>query len=63
MEAQEHHDEHGREKEITVNGRSVLLTDIEPIGSQILAEAGFEPVDEHVLIQRVKIGSRLVSLD
>jgi hypothetical protein len=63
MEAQENHHEHSREQEITVNGRSVLLTDIEPIGSQILAEAGFEPVDEHVLIQRVKIGSRLVSLD
>jgi len=63
VEAQEHHHEHAREQEITVNGRSVLLTDIEPIGSQILAEAGFEPVDEHVLIQRVKIGSRLVSLD
>jgi Multiubiquitin len=62
MEAQEHRHEHGREREITVNARSVL-TDIEPIGSRILAEAGFEPVDEHVLIQRVKIGSRLLSLD
>jgi hypothetical protein len=63
VEAQEHRHEHRREREITVNGRSVLLADIEPIGSQILAEAGFEPVDEHVLIEKVKIGSRLVSLD
>jgi hypothetical protein len=63
MDAQEHHPEHHRDREITVNGHSVVLTDTEPTGSQILAEAGFEPVDEHVLIEKVKIGSRLVSLD
>ncbi len=63
MDAQEHHHEHHRDREITVNGHSVVLTDTEPTGSQILAEAGFEPVDEHVLIEKVKIGSRLVSLD
>ena len=63
MEARAHHHGHSRGHEITVNGRSVLLTDGEPTGKQILAEAGFEPVDEHVLIQRVKIGSQLVSLD
>ncbi len=63
MEPQEHRHEQSREREITVNGRSVLLTNVEPIGSQILAEAGFEPVDEHVLIERGKIGSQLISLD
>ena len=64
MEAQAQHHEHGGgHAEITVNGRSLRLADREPIGSQVLAEAGFEPVDEHVLIQRVKIGSRLISLD
>lgn len=64
MEAQAHHHEHGRgHAEITVNGRSLRLDDREPIGSQVLAEAGFEPVDEHVLIQRAKIGSRLISVD
>jgi len=63
MEAQAQHHEHSGGHVITVNGRSVRLTDGEPIGSQVLAEAGFEPVDEHVLIQRVKIGSRLISLD
>ena len=63
METEAHSHEHHHGQEISVNGRSVLLTDDEPIGSQVLAEAGFEPVDEHVLIQRVKIGSRLISLD
>jgi multiubiquitin len=63
MEPQEHHHEHGGAQEIIVNGRALLVTDIEPSGSQILSEAGFEPVDEHVLIERMKIGSRLVSLD
>lgn len=64
MEAQAHHHEHGHgHTEITVNGRSIRLEDREPIGSQVLAEAGLEPVDEHILIQRVKIGSRLISLD
>ena len=63
MEAQEHREEHKQGEEITVNGRSVSLTEGEPTGKQILAEAEFEPVDEHVLIQRVKIGSRLISLD
>ncbi|MFQ5745167.1 MAG: multiubiquitin domain-containing protein [Acidobacteriota bacterium] len=46
-----------------MNGRSVRLTDREPVGSQVLAETGFEPFDKHVLIQRVKFGSRLISLD
>lgn len=63
MEAREHHEEHNHGQEITVNGRSVPLTEGEPTGKQILAEAGFEPVDEHILIRRVKIGSRLISLD
>ena len=64
MEAQTQHHEHSHgHAAITVNGRSIRLTDSEPIGSQVLAEAGLEPVDEHVLIQRVKIGSRLISLD
>jgi hypothetical protein len=64
MEAQAHQHERARgHAEITVNGRSIRLADGEPIGSQVLAEAGCEPVDEHVLIQRVKVGSRLISLD
>ncbi len=62
MEAERNEDRH-EHVEITVNGRSIRLTDSEPIGSQILAEAGLEPVDEHILIQRPKIGSRLISLD
>jgi hypothetical protein len=64
METEAHSHEHScGHAEITVNSRSIRLTDCEPIGSQVLAEAGCEPVDEHVLIQRVKIGSRLISLD
>ncbi len=58
---------HGRQSsdhhEIFVNGKPVRIADREPIGSQILAEAGFEPVDEHVLVERAKVGSRLISLD
>lgn len=62
MDAQaRHHEHHGRE--ITVNGQPIRLSDRQSTGAQILAEAGFEPVDEHVLIQRMKIGSQLVSLD
>jgi hypothetical protein len=60
MEAQEHREEHNHGQEITVNGRSVPLTEGEPTGRQILAEAGFEQMDGHGLIQRVKIGSRLI---
>ena len=52
-----------KDYEIVVNGKSVRLNDPEPIGSRILAQAGFEPVDEHVLIRDVKVGSRLISLD
>ena len=62
MEAQEHREEHNHGQEITVNGRCVPLAEGEPTGKQILAEAWFDPVDEHVLIQRVKIGSRLIIL-
>ncbi len=49
--------------ELIVSGRSLRITDPVPNGAQILAEAGFEPVDEHVLIEQAKIGSRLISLD
>ena len=46
MEAQAHQHEHAHgHAEITVNGRLIRLADREPIGSQVLAEAGFEPVD------------------
>lgn len=58
-----HDDERFSEYEIKVNGRTVRISDPKPTGSQILAEAGFEPVDEHILIEKAKIGSRLVSLD
>jgi hypothetical protein len=59
-EAETHNRQH---RDIIVNGRLVRIADPEPIGSQILAEAGFEPTDEHVLIARARIGSRLISLD
>lgn len=55
----DHHTTH----KILVNGALISIVDPHPTGSEILAEAGFEPVDEHVLIEREKIGSRLISLD
>jgi hypothetical protein len=64
MEAMGHNDKRDHHtREIVVNGRSISITNAKPTGSEILAEAGFEPVDEHVLIEREKIGSRLISLD
>jgi hypothetical protein len=48
---------------VIVNGRCGRIADPKPSGSQILAETGFEPPDEHILIEKAKIGSRLISLD
>jgi hypothetical protein len=48
---------------IAVNGNSLNISGLHHNGSKILAMAGFEPVDEHILIEAAKIGSRLISLD
>ena len=49
--------------QISVNGNPVRINDQRPIGSQVLITAGFEPADEHILIESAKLGSRLISLD
>ena len=41
---------------------AVPLPEGDPTGRQILAETEFVSVDEHVLIQKVKISSRLITL-
>ena len=47
----------------TVNDVEVLLVDPLPHGRQVLGEAGFTPVGDHVLIQLVGHGTRSVGLD
>jgi hypothetical protein len=47
----------------TVNQRAVNFTDPVPDGRQILSAAGFDPADEHVLIQRMHHGTRSIGLD
>jgi hypothetical protein len=47
----------------TVNHRAVDFTDPVPDGRQILLAAGFDPADDHVLIERMRHGTRLVGLD
>lgn len=46
-----------------VNGNSFNIKGMRHTGSEILANSGFEPVDEHILIEAAKVGSRLISLD
>lgn len=47
----------------TVNNKLATFDDPVPDGRQILAEAGFVPADEHVLIQLVRRGTRSIGLD
>lgn len=49
--------------QISVNSISVHTNERRTTGSQVLVMAGFEPVNEHILIEGAKIGSRLISLD
>jgi len=46
-----------------IDDGEVSFEEPEPSGAQMLAAAGREPVDEHVLIQQLSIGSRVVGLD
>lgn len=48
---------------VIINGRPLPITDGTPQGDQLLAEGGFEPVDDHVLIRKMRKGSQLVTLD
>jgi hypothetical protein len=46
-----------------VNQRTVTFTDPVPDGRQILSAAGFDPADEHILIQRLRHGTRSIGLN
>lgn len=48
---------------VIINGRPLPIVDRTPQGDQLLTEGGFEPVDEHVLIRKMRKGSQLVTLD
>jgi Multiubiquitin len=47
----------------TVNHRVITFADPVPDGRQILSSAGFDPADEHVLIERLRHGTRSIGLD
>lgn len=46
-----------------VNGVQIQFTDPVPQGRQILSDAGYDPADEHLLIQLLHHEARSVSLD
>ncbi|WP_321968087.1 multiubiquitin domain-containing protein [Burkholderia cepacia] len=46
-----------------INGKPASTDDPTPTSAQILADAGYEPADDYVLIQRSKFGSRVVASD
>ncbi|HDR9486426.1 TPA: multiubiquitin domain-containing protein [Burkholderia aenigmatica] len=46
-----------------INGKSATVNDPTPTSAQILADAGYEPADDYLLIQRTKFGSRVVASD
>jgi hypothetical protein len=56
-------DHKGHVYEVEINGRNIALNDKTPQGGQLLAAGGYEPVDEYVLIKKMKPGTRLISLD
>jgi len=47
----------------TLSAREIRSDDPEPTGRQILSEAGFDPADDHYLIQRLPRSTRTISLD
>jgi hypothetical protein len=46
-----------------INDQQASTDDPTPTSEQILADAGFEPADDYLLIQRTKHGSKVVSTD
>jgi hypothetical protein len=55
--------EEQREYPYLINGRPAKTTDATPTQAQVLADAGFEPVLDYVLIQRTPHGTKVVSSD
>jgi hypothetical protein len=47
----------------TVNGQAVSTRDPTPTGNQLLSDAGFEPADDYILIQRTAHGTKVISSD
>jgi hypothetical protein len=47
----------------TINGRPAAATDRHATAVQVLTDAGFEPADDFILIQRTPHGTRVVSTD
>jgi hypothetical protein len=47
----------------TINGRAATTTHRTPTQAQVLTDAGFEPADDFILIQRTPHGTRVVSTD
>ena len=46
-----------------INGKMARTTDGTPISAQVLADAGFEPAEDFLLIERTEHGTRVVSSD
>lgn len=46
-----------------INGRQAQTSDRSPTSAQVLADAGFEPADDYVLIQRTPHGSKVIASD
>jgi hypothetical protein len=47
----------------TINGRPAVTAHRTPTQTQVLTDAGFEPADDFILIQRTPHGTRVVSTD
>jgi hypothetical protein len=47
----------------TINGRPAATPHRSPTPAQVLTDAGFEPADDFILIQRTSHGTRVVSTD
>ncbi len=54
---------HNTSSAVTINGRHVELSQSPLLGRQVLGTAGFNPADDHVLIEVVRPGSRTIGLD
>lgn len=46
-----------------INGKQAQTINLTPSSSRLLSDAGFEPADDYVLIQRTQHGSKVVSSD
>jgi hypothetical protein len=47
----------------TINGKGATIADATPLPAQLLADAGFEPAEDFVLIMRTAHGTKVLSSD